>query len=104
MPNIAPTSSAAAVTPTSAAAAASPSGLGQIAAYAHEVKALSDQTGAMLGQVVGDGGTGDGMTAANLVALQTLSTKLDTTTLSLVSAAAVYRDALKYIANKASSS
>ena len=102
MPNIASTATAAAVTPASAPPAGSPSGLGQIAAYADEVKALSDQTGAMLGQVVGDGGSGDGMTAANLVALQTLSAKLDTTTLSLVSAAAVYRDALKNIANKSS--
>jgi hypothetical protein len=96
MPNIAPTSPVTSIAPTAAATTPS-SGLAQIAQYADEVKDLSDQTGAMFGQVMGP--TGDGMTAANLVALQTLSAKLDTTTLALVSASAVYRDSLKNIDN-----
>jgi 1-aminocyclopropane-1-carboxylate deaminase/D-cysteine desulfhydrase-like pyridoxal-dependent ACC family enzyme len=98
MAAIAPASPTASIAP-SVATTASPSGLAKIAEYADEVKDLSDQTGAMFGQVVGPSGAGAGMTAANLVALQTLSAKLDTTTLTLVSTSAVYRDSLKNIDN-----
>jgi hypothetical protein len=100
MPNIAPASAATAVASASASTSSQPSGLGAVVASISVVEDLQTQTGAKFAEVMGPGGAGDGMTAANLVALQTLSAELDTTTLGLASTSAVYRDSEKNVVNK----
>jgi hypothetical protein len=64
------------------------------------VESLQAQTGAKFAEVMGPKGAADGMTAANLLALQALGAQLDTAALSLASATAVYRDSEKGVANK----
>jgi hypothetical protein len=100
MANIAATSPALSITPATSSTTSSPSGLGAVVAAVSVVESLQAQAGAKFAEVMGPNGAGDGMTAANLVALQTLGAQLDTTALGLTSTAAVYRDSEKVVANK----
>jgi hypothetical protein len=95
---IAATSPATSVTPSTSST--SPSGLGAVVAAVSIVESLQAQTGAKFAEVVGPNGGGDGMTAANLVALETLGAELDTTTSGLVSTSALLRVTEKDAANK----